>query len=81
MTKTKFMYMSAGQRKQFDITIGENRIEQVSKIKWLGRIINANGTIKEHIENIKKQPSYPNNSSLNCLQSKQASHQNSPKFL
>ncbi|XP_036347349.1 uncharacterized protein LOC118756709 [Rhagoletis pomonella] len=54
LEKTKFMYMSANNRQQFNISINSTNLKQVQCFKWLGRTISANSTVKVHISNIKK---------------------------
>lgn len=53
LSKTKFMLMTTGKRNRYSIEVGGHKIEQVQNLKWLGRIIDANSTVKEHIGKLK----------------------------
>lgn len=50
------MYITSGKRKNCNLNINETEIEQATSTKWLGITLNANLTIKDHVEQIKRKP-------------------------
>lgn len=53
--KTKFMYITKGPRKTFNLSVSSNNVEQVFEIRILGRMVNSNLSIREHVKKVKKE--------------------------